>query len=147
MARDFLDLIDLRLLKVGMVADPLGLVFGNTDLAELRPGLAGQNLDLLPNGVLVLEGEDVSHLRAGIAIDHSGSFLVIGTLVVTQPLYRAQVQVWAVGINLTFCRKSSHGDIRVFASQIRTGFRRAPQLHEAEGEDSAELSVPTSSFC
>ncbi len=52
----------------------------------------------------------------------------------------------AVGINLTFCRKSSHGDIRVFASQIRTGFRRAPQLHEAEGEDSAELSVPTSSF-
>ena len=82
-ARDFLDLIDLRLLKVGMVADPLGLVFGNTDLAELRLGLAGQNLDLLPNGVLVLEGEDVSHLRAGIAIDHSGSFLVIGTLVVT----------------------------------------------------------------
>lgn len=54
-ARDFLDLIDLRLLKVGMVADPLGLVFGNTDLAELRLGLAGQNLDLLPNGVLVLE--------------------------------------------------------------------------------------------
>ena len=61
-ARDFLDLIDLRLLKVGMVADPLGLVFGNADLAELRLGLAGQDLDLLPNGVLVLEGEDVSHL-------------------------------------------------------------------------------------
>ena len=82
-ARDLLDLIDLCLLKVGMVADPLGLVFGNTDLAELRLSLAGQDLDLLPNGVLVLEGEDVSHLRAGIAIDHSGSFLVIGTLVVT----------------------------------------------------------------
>ena len=89
-ARDFLDLVDLCLLKVGMVADPLGLVFGNTDLAELRLGLAGQDLDLLPNGVLVLEGEDVSHLRAGIAIDHSGSFLVIGTLVVTRLLYRAQ---------------------------------------------------------
>lgn len=44
----------------------------------------------------------MSHLRAGIAIDHSGSFLVIGTLVVTQPLYRAQVQVWAAGMNLTF---------------------------------------------
>ena len=82
-ARDLLDLVDLCLLKVGMVADPLGLVFGNTDLAELRLGLAGQDLDLLPNGILVLEGEDVSHLRAGIAIDHSGSFLVIGTLVVT----------------------------------------------------------------
>ncbi len=54
-ARDFLDLIDLRLLKVGMVADPLGFVFRNADLAELRLGLAGQNLDLLPNGVLVLE--------------------------------------------------------------------------------------------
>ena len=82
-ARDLLDLIDLRLLKVGMVADPLGFVFRNADLAELRLGLAGQNLDLLPNGILVLEGEDMSHLRAGIAIDHSGSFLVIGTLVVT----------------------------------------------------------------
>ena len=81
--RDLLDLVDLCLLKVSVVANPLGLVFGNTDLAELRLGLAGQDLDLLPNGVLVLEGEDVSHLRAGIAIDHSGSFLVIGTLVVT----------------------------------------------------------------
>lgn len=93
MARDFFDLVDLRLLKVGVVADPLSFFFRNTDLAELRLGLAGQNLNLLSNGVLVLEGEDVSHLRAGIAIDHSGSFLVIGTLVVTQPLYRAQVQV------------------------------------------------------
>ncbi len=92
-ARDFLDLVDLCLLEVGVVANPLGLVFGNTDLAELRLGLAGQDLDLLPNGVLVLEGEDVSHLRAGIAIDHSGSFLVIGTLVVTRLLYRAQVPV------------------------------------------------------
>ena len=101
-ARDLLDLVNLRLLKVGVVANPLGLFFGNTDLAELRLSLAGQDLNLLPNGVLVLEGEDVSHLRAGIAIDHSGSFLVIGTLVVTQPLYRARVQVWAVGINLTF---------------------------------------------
>ena len=101
-ARDLLDLVNLRLLKVGVVANPLGLFFGNTDLAELRLSLAGQDLNLLPNGVLVLEGEDVSHLRAGIAIDHSGSFLVIGTLVVTQPLYRARVRVWAAGINLTF---------------------------------------------
>ena len=83
MARDLLDLVNLRLLEVGVVANPLGLFFGNTDLAELRLSLAGQDLNLLPNGVLVLEGEDVSHLRAGIAVDHSGSFLVIGTLVVT----------------------------------------------------------------
>lgn len=101
-ARDLLDLVNLRLLKVGVVANPLGLFFGNTDLAELRLSLAGQDLNLLPNGILVLEGEDMSHLRAGIAIDHSGSFLVIGTLVVTQPLYRARVRVWAAGINLTF---------------------------------------------
>ena len=92
-ARDFLDLIDLCLLKVSVIADPLGFVFRNTDLAELRLGLAGQDLDLLPNGVLVLEGEDVSHLRASIAIDHSGSFLAIGTLVVTRLLYRAQAPV------------------------------------------------------
>ena len=143
-ARDFLDLIDLRLLKVGMVADPLGLVFGNTDLAELRLGLAGQDLDLLPNGVLVLEGEDVSHLRAGIAIDHSGSFLVIGTLVVTQPLYRAQVQVWAAGINLTFWNWSEHRDVRAFASQIRTGCGRSPRIHGDDGENFVELAVPSS---
>lgn len=68
----------------------------------------------------------MSHLRAGIAIDHSGSFLVIGTLVVTHPLYRAQVQVWAAGINLTFWNWSGQRDVRAFASQIRTGFRRLP---------------------
>ena len=134
MARDFLDLIDLRLLKVGMVADPLGLVFGNTDLAELRLGLAGQNLDFLPNGVLVLEGEDVSHLRAGIAIDHSGSFLVIGTLVVTQPLYRAQVQVWAAGINLTFWNWSGQRDVRAPASRTRTGCGDLLGFTETMGE-------------
>ena len=145
-ARDFLDLIDLRLLKVGMVADPLGLVFGNTDLAELRLGLAGQDLDLLPNGVLVLEGEDVSHLRAGIAIDHSGSFLVIGTLVVTQPLYRAQVQVWAAGINLTFWNWSGHEDVRVFASQIRTGFSGIPRPGEVRGQSRLNLPFPKSSL-
>ena len=145
-ARDFLDLIDLRLLKVGMVADPLGLVFGNTDLAELRLGLAGQDLDLLPNGVLVLEGENVSHLRAGIAIDHSGSFLVIGTLVVTQPLYRAQVQVWAAGINLTFWNWSGHGDVRVFASQIRTGFSGIPRSGEVWEQSGLNLPFPKSSL-
>ena len=125
-----------------MVADPLGLVFGNTDLAELRLGLAGQNLDFLPNGVLVLEGENVSHLRAGIAIDHSGSFLVIGTLVVTQPLYRAQVQVWAVGINLTFWNWSGHGDIRVFASQIRTGCGDTPGPTPMRGQNGLNLTPP-----
>ena len=143
-ARALLDLVDLCLLKVGMVADPLGFVFRNADLAELRLGLAGQDLDLLPNGVLVLEGEDVSHLRAGIAIDHSGSFLVIGTLVVTQPLYRAQVQVWAAGINLTFWNWSGQRDVCVFASQIRTGCGRSPRIHGDDGEDFVELAVPRS---
>ena len=37
--------------------------------------------------------------------------------------------------------------IRVFASQIRTGFRRAPQPHEAAGEDFVELAVPMSPAC
>ena len=145
-ARDLLDLVDLCLLKVGMVADPLGLVFRNADLAELRLGLAGQDLDLLPNGVLVLEGEDVSHLRAGIAIDHSGSFLVIGTLVVTQPLYRARVRVWAAGINLTFWNWSGHGDIRVFASQIRTGFSGIPRSGEVREQSGLNLPFPKSSL-
>ena len=143
-ARDLLDLIDLRLLKVGMVADPLGFVFRNADLAELRLGLAGQNLDLLPNGILVLEGEDMSHLRAGIAIDHSGSFLVIGTLVVTQPLYRARVRVWAAGINLTFWNWSGHGDIRVFASQIRTGCGRQTRSAHTHGHSGLDPTFPRS---
>ena len=86
----------------------------------------------------------MSHLRAGIAIDHSGSFLVIGTLVVTQPLYRARVRVWAAGINLTFWNWSGHGDIRVFASQIRTGCGRSPRIHGDDGGDFVELAVPRS---
>ena len=133
-ARDFLDLVDLCLLKVGVVADPLGFVFRNADLAELRLGLTGQDLDLLPNGVLILEGEDVSHLRAGIAIDHSGSFLVIGTLVVTQPLYRARVRVWTVGMNLTFWNWSGQRDVRAPASRTRTGCGRSPRIHGDDGE-------------
>ena len=59
-------------------------------------------------------------------------------------MYRAQVQVWAAGINLTFWNWSGHGDVRVFASQIRTGFRRAPRPHETAGEDFVELAVPMS---
>ena len=87
----------------------------------------------------------MSHLRAGIAIDHSGSFLVIGTLVVTQPLYRAQVQVWAAGINLTFWNWSEQRDVRAFALQIRTGCGRSPRIHGDDGEDFVELAVPRSS--
>ena len=127
-----------------MVADPLGFVFRNADLAELRLGLAGQNLDLLPNGILVLEGEDMSHLRAGIAIDHSGSFLVIGTLVVTQPLYRARVRVWAAGINLTFWNWSGQRDVRVFASQIRTGCGRQTRSAHTHGHSGLDPTFPRS---
>ena len=39
---------------------------------------------------------------------------------------------------------SGQRDVCVFASQIRTGFRRAPQPHEAVGEDFVELAVPMS---
>ena len=78
-AGDLFDLIDLRLLEVGVIANPLGLVFGDADFTELGLSLAGQNLDLLPDSVLVLQREDVAHLRTGIAVDHCGSFLVIGT--------------------------------------------------------------------
>ena len=84
----------------------------------------------------------MSHLRAGIAIDHSGSFLVIGTLVVTQPLYRARVRVWAAGINLTFWNWSGHGDIRVFASQIRTGCGRQTWVRGDAGAKPVESVVP-----
>ena len=63
--RHFLDLVDLLNGEVGVVADPLGR------LAELCLGLAGQNLDLLPNGELVLEFPDATHFRTSIATDHA----------------------------------------------------------------------------
>ena len=76
---DLFDLVDLSLLEVGVIANPLGLVFGDADLTEFCLSLAGQNLDLLPDGVLILQREDMAHLGTGIAVDHCGSFLVIGT--------------------------------------------------------------------
>ena len=69
-----LDFVDLGLVELGVFADPGGLFLGDATLAELRLSLAGEHLDLLPDGVLVLEREDVTHLGAGISIDHAGSF-------------------------------------------------------------------------
>ena len=69
-----LDGVDLLLLEGGMVADPLGLLLGDANLAKLGLRLASQHLDLLPDGVLVLEREDVTNLGAGVAIDHANSF-------------------------------------------------------------------------
>ena len=69
-----LDFVDLGLVELGVLADPGGLFLGDATLAELRLSLAGEHLDLLPDGVLVLEREDVTHLGAGISIDHAGSF-------------------------------------------------------------------------
>ena len=59
-------------------------------------------------------------------------------------MYRARVRVWAAGINLTFWNWSGHGDIRVFASQIRTGCGRSPRIHGDDGENFVELAVPSS---
>ena len=70
-ARDLLDGIDLGLLEFGVVADPGGVFLRDADLAKLRLCLAGEHLDLLPNGVLVLKREDVPHLGTGVAIDHA----------------------------------------------------------------------------
>ena len=39
-----------------------------------------------------------------------------------------------------------HEDVRVFASQIRTGFRRDLRIHRAAGGDFVELAIPTSPF-
>ena len=54
------------------------------------------------------------------------------------------MRVWAAGINLTFWNWSGHGDIRAFASQIRTGCGRSPRIHGDDGEDFVELAVPRS---
>ena len=68
-----LDGVDLLLVEGGVLADPGGLLLRDSALADLGVGLAGQDLDLLPDDVLVLQREDVAHLRAGVAIDHAGS--------------------------------------------------------------------------
>ena len=65
-----LDGVDLLLVELCVSADPGGLLAGDADLAHLGVRLAGQNLDLLPDGVLVLQREDVAHLGTGVAINH-----------------------------------------------------------------------------
>ena len=74
MVGDGLDGIDLILVEGGVVANPGGLLLGDANLAELGLCLACEDLDLLPDGVLVLQREDVAHLGTGIAIDHLRSF-------------------------------------------------------------------------
>ena len=69
-----LDGVDLILVEGRVVANPPRLVSGDAALADLGVRLAGEHLDLLPDGVLVLERKDMTHLRTGVAIDHRGSF-------------------------------------------------------------------------
>ena len=69
--RHFLDLVDLLHGEVGVIADPLRLLARDARLAELGLGLAGQNLDLLPNGELVLKLPDATHFRTSVATDHA----------------------------------------------------------------------------
>ena len=54
------------------------------------------------------------------------------------------MQVWAAGINLTFCRKSGHGDVRVFASQIRTGCGRQTRPAHVHGHSGLDPTFPRS---
>ena len=68
-----LDGVDLVLVEVRVLADPGGLLARDADLAHLGVRLTGQDLNLLPDAVLVLQGEDVAHLRTGVAIDHEAS--------------------------------------------------------------------------
>ena len=69
--RHFLNLVDLLNGEVGVIADPLGLLARDARLAELGLGLAGQNLDLLPNGEFVLKFPDATHFRTSVATDHA----------------------------------------------------------------------------
>ena len=68
-----LDGVDLVLVEVRVLADPGGLLARDANLAHLGVRLTGQDLNLLPDAVLVLQGEDVAHLRTGVAIDHEAS--------------------------------------------------------------------------
>ena len=65
-----LDGVDLLLVEGRMLTNPRSLFFGDADLSQLGLCLAGKHLDLLPDSVLVLQREDVTHLGTGIAINH-----------------------------------------------------------------------------
>ncbi len=69
--RHLLDFVDFFYGEVGVVADPLGLLARDARLTELGLGLAGQNLDLLPNGEFVLKFPDATHFRTSVATDHA----------------------------------------------------------------------------
>ena len=87
MMGDRLDSVDLGPIEPGVFTNPGSILFGDAALAEFGLGLTGEHLNLLPNGVLVLEREDVGHLRTGVAIDHDeGSFHEKSP---TPPRYRA----------------------------------------------------------
>ena len=65
-----LDVVDLGLYEVGVGTNPGSLVVRDANGAKLGLRLAGEHLNLLPDGVLVLKGEDVPHLGTGVALDH-----------------------------------------------------------------------------
>ena len=67
---DRLDLVDFLLVEGGMLGNPSRLFLGDADFAQLSLGFASRDLNLLPNGVLVLKLPDGSHFGAGVAIDH-----------------------------------------------------------------------------
>ncbi len=75
MVRRRLNLVNLFLDELRMVTNPRSLIARDTNVPKLGLGLAGQNLDLLPHGILVLKREDVAHLRTGVAVDHDGGLL------------------------------------------------------------------------
>ena len=50
----------------------------------------------------------------------------------------------AVCPSVSLCWGSGQRDVRVFASQIRTGCGRSPRIHGDDGEDFVELAVPRS---
>ena len=71
--RDCLDLVDLLLVKGGMLGDPGSLLLGDADPAQLGLCLTSGDLNLLPDGVLILKLPDATHGRAGVAFDHECS--------------------------------------------------------------------------
>ena len=84
--------VDLVLVEGRVIANPGCFLLGDANLAKLSLRLACKDLNLLPDGILVLQREDVAHLGTGIAIDHLRSFRseVFGALI----LPRQSIWVW-----------------------------------------------------
>ena len=128
-----LDGVHLILVKARVLADIGGILLGDPALAELRLGLACEHLDLLPDGVLILQREDVRHLGTRVTVDHDEAPFRMRTRRLTPSIVRAETS--PATLNGMGCRIS------------RGCARRFPPLHRLRAAFFVSPQIACSVFC